>query len=66
MADDSTRLLAIFSLNGKRMTVECVWQAPKVEQPRALVVLREKIAAAIAAEVLDAALKNLRFTNWRS
>lgn len=54
MMDDSTKFLAIFSLNGKRLTVE--YTRHFTEEPKkAIQSLRDEVARTIANEILQPA-----------
>lgn len=64
--DNSTRLIAIFSLNGKKLTVEHVDQGTEYDPRKALVALRDAVAVKIATEILIPALKNMEFSRGRA
>lgn len=57
--DQSTRLMAIFSLNGKRMTVEYREQDWRADKQAMLKGLRDAMAEKIATEILLPALSRL-------
>jgi hypothetical protein len=58
--DSTTRLLAVFSLNGKKLTAEHIEHDHRYERDAAFAALRDAIAKEIATEVLVPALSRLR------
>lgn len=58
-ADDAVRLMAVFSLNGKKLTAEFKEHGHRVERKAALLGLRDAIAKEIAHQILVPALERL-------
>jgi hypothetical protein len=58
--DDAIEVMAIFSLNGKKLTVTHRENTWRTTEEAMMVALRDKMAAEIATAVLLPALKNFR------
>lgn len=60
MHDDTICLIAVFSLNGKKLTVEHIERSDRFERRKAFQDLRDAMATKIATEILLPELDRLR------